>query len=321
MASYKFVVLKLCNILSLTFFLMLQTFYSVAFSKEAIDSILYKTCPNLNLSKSYPYAQQSPAKWHIPSSTNPVKGYALLVHGLNNKPEVMDDLGLYMLTLGIESFRLALTGHKGDPEEMRHVSTSDWQRDVYQGFCLVYEKAKKSGLPLYLIGYSLGGMIPLEIMGEPTGTPVVFTKQILFAPALATHWYVQGIRIFVIFGDDYLIPARVPKEYIVNKGASVIAYKNLDSLLDTLKAQKKSEGISQKTLIFLDPDDELISSKGLLAFINSKNLHPAWTLRFIQDRDSSFRPLYHHLIIDQRSLGPKTWESVKNNIALFLAHK
>ena len=75
-------------------------------------------------------------------------------------------------------------------------------------------------------------------------------------------------------------------------------------------------GINQPntpTLIMIDPKDELVSEKGLRAMIE-KNQLSEWKIFKIQKQDPQLKSNYHHLIIDEASVGVDEWTIIKNNI-------
>jgi hypothetical protein len=71
------------------------------------------------------------------------------------------------------------------------------------------------------------------------------------------------------------------------------------------------------TLIFIDPNDELIRVAGLKKNITRYNL-TNWSITLITSKGAEIRPNYHHLIIDNKSLSHDTWQYIRENSMYFL---
>ena len=63
------------------------------------------------------------------------------------------------------------------------------------------------------------------------------------------------------------------------------------------------------TLVFMDPEDELVSLKDLRKNIKNFGLSN-WEIREVSASLSKLKPKYHHLIIDSDCVDPETWRGI-----------
>ena len=270
-------------------FLLILTFVQVTLASEFSSSIWFK------------------------SSHFPPKSISIVVHGLNLKPEKMNSIAEVLNDGGSDVLRVSLKGHTGNEEEFKKVTRNDWIKDLLEAYREAREKADGLGVPLYFVGYSLGALINLDMMNSYPEARIEYDRMILFAPASAVKKTTYLIKAFHLFGSKYVVPSAANENYRANKnGTPLAAY---DALFGSISRLKKS-GINQPnipTLIMVDPKDELVSEKGLRAMIE-KNQLSEWKIFKIQKQDPQLKSNYHHLIIDEASVGVDEWTIIKNNI-------
>jgi len=105
------------------------------------------------------------------NTSEPYRGRFLLIHGLNDSPYVWADLGQTLADMGFDVRALLLPGHGTTPKAMLDVDYRDWlavtrqhielwQRDTKRVTGNSTEQdATQGDSPLYLGGFSLGGVI------------------------------------------------------------------------------------------------------------------------------------------------------------------
>ncbi len=234
----------------------------------------------------------------------------ILVHGLNLKPSAMDEMGLAVSQKNLAVYRLALPGHKGESEEQRlKIKVSDLTESLASATKLV--RTRCSG-PLYSLGFSLGGLLTVVAQGEGI---VAFDKMLLIAPALSLKSYTHLVTWLFPFFD--IIPSRGPVNYRASKdGTSEALYRALFALQDRVPALK-TKLLERPTRVFLNPDDELVSWSGTAEFIVEKNLEVNWSLTSL-DNDQAELKSFDHLVIDQKTISPQSWEKLLREARLFL---
>ena len=270
-------------------FLLILTFVQVTLASEFSSSIWFK------------------------SSHFPPQSISIVIHGLNLKPEKMNSIAEVLNDGGSDVLRVSLKGHTGNEEEFKKVTRNDWIKDLLEAYREAREKADGLGVPLYFVGYSLGALINLDMMNSYPEARIEYDRMILFAPASAVKKTTYLIKAFHLFGSKYVVPSAANENYRANKnGTPLAAY---DALFGSISRLKKS-GINQPnipTLIMVDPKDELVSEKGLRSMIE-KNQLSEWKIFKIQKQDPQLKSNYHHLIIDEASVGVDEWTIIKNNI-------
>ena len=252
----------------------------------------------------------------------PAKGVIVLVHGLNTKPSKMGDdksegtLAKMFLEAGYHVYRVTLPGHSGEITEMQNIKSQVWLNSALSQYREAAETADKDDIPIYLAAFSLGAAVYLNLM--ISGEDAAFEKMVLFAPAVAAKRIARnGIYAADIFSNDRtIIASKAPAEYRAQRGVSISAYKALFELEDNLN-KHEFVNCNIPALVFIDHDDELISISALRRNINNFNL-TNWIVETISNAGAKINPKYHHLIIDDKSLSPETWNFICKKILYFL---
>lgn len=270
-------------------------------------------------------------QWFYSDTQGKLKGVALVIHGLNLRPDRMQPIISELTGSGIDVLGLSLRGHgenyihsKGIGEDQarleafKNVSYQLWLNEAYLAYLQLKEKGEEKGVPLFLTAFSLGGLIGLELFASHTD--VRFDKQILFAPAIRLNASIYIERIFSPF-PHLVIPSMAPKNYLANKNGTPIAAYN--ALFDSLDQFNNNAGqkLNIPTLVFIDEQDEFIPLKKLKKLVVEKK----WTQWqfYIVEKDKTAREdsFYHH-IIDASSTGKTIWQDMmKALINHLLDHK
>lgn len=246
------------------------------------------------------------------------KAVVILLHGLNLKPEKMDDWAEALKSHGAITLRLSLHGHNQSLANIRDVTGEMW-REQFKKAVSVAQSLAEDKLPIYFIGFSLGALVGLEWLAldkNPHADQI--KKMVLIAPAIATPWYSNAaLSMMSLFGNGFMVPSRSPKEYRVNKGSSVAAYKALFELKCSL-LEKKFKNANVPTLILIDKYDELIPSKEIKKIIGEHRLGQ-WALDIIDNRVAYKNQGFRHLMVDKGSCGPGLWENLVKKVLSHLA--
>jgi esterase/lipase len=252
----------------------------------------------------------------------PVRGIVVLVHGLNMKPSKLGDektegtLVKLFLDIGYHVYRVTLPGAGGTIEEMRNARAEDWLDSALIQYRNAATITLDNDIPVYLAGFSLGALVYNILMN--TQEDVTFAGAVLFAPAVSIkrvpRFAISVVGVFL--PDSTIIRSVSPSEYRAHKGVSISAYKALFKLEDSLY----DDGFANNnipTLVFINPRDELISLSILRKSVNKFNL-TNWDIVTVSAKGARVRPRFHHLIIDDKSVSPKTWEEMRERIMGFL---
>ncbi len=265
------------------------------------------------------YRSEDFTKWHFTQNPSP-KGVAIVHHGLNLKPSKMNQVVGILNELGIDVLNVGLFGHRGNTDEMKNVTHERWISDSYHTYCLASKHAQSKNLPLYFVGFSIGALIYESMMSNTThynlGTPVVFQKAVLFAPAVALTFKTQLLRLITFLPNSTIIPSMSNEDYRANSGTSIGAYEVLfKTKSEMLESQLKQSNIP--TLVFLDPEDSLIDQKELEE-IKKTNSLSQWSIAFVNTDEGPLEKTYHHLIVVEEALGKNQWKRVTEAIKTHL---
>lgn len=237
-------------------------------------------------------------KWFYTEFKNDTKAVILLAHGLNLLPSKMDELARFFNSKKCDVLRISL-GH--NPEL--------WIENFNEEYDAAWEHSDVLQLPIYFVGYSLGGLIGVHhLLNHPNHQ---FAKIALIAPAIHTHFYTK-IPFFLglIFPNKSLRSSNI-EEYRDRTHTTFREYKKMFQLQKEVKKLLLPNKLNIPTLLITNPSDECVASSKLLK-LSDKNQN--WKkLEFLNNYG---RPLkkWHHLMIDSDSLGTEKWNILLQNL-------
>ena len=262
--------------------------------------------------------------WH--SADVELRGVALVIHGLNLKPACMSPVISALNESGIDCLRLSLKGH-GDNfrqregldatqsrlEDFKGVSHSLWFQETLTAYSEARQNASEKRLPLFLVGFSYGGLIGLDLMAARPD--VAFDRALLFAPALSLHGWDYAVRLLGPF-PRMVLPTLAPAGYPANPGTPIAGYNALFETLDHFETHIGPQ-INIPTLVIIDPGDELVSFDGLKRLAQERHLDQ-WRFFPVHRSRSLLHGILRHIIIDETSTGREAWTAIENAMAAHL---
>lgn len=243
-----------------------------------------------------------------PSSLALPDGYqfsAVVIHGLNMRPNKLQELEDLLRQMRVYPLRVELTGHHQNMRK-KQISRHVWLNDFHKKYCQL--PAQK-----IVVGYSLGALVALDYIEQTQNFPLA---AVMFAPALDLKWYTSLVKVFNIFGNDFALPSLSNHEYKANDRTTIQSYNALFDHKEALVGPNLKKH-NYKSLIFIDKEDELVSARGIKQIKKKYGLYN-WALHYVNNRESKFDGKFHHLIIDSNSLGKKEWARVGTAIQEFL---
>jgi len=257
----------------------------------------------------------APVIMYYPSLVKPKVAVTLVVHGLNVKPSAMEPLVNWLSNQGSAIYLVPLSGHHEKGRSIKEVTATIWEAEMLAG----YEQAKKSavvnGLPLYFLGYSLGALLgqSMIVLNQQGGS---FDKQVLLAPAMAIRSRSYLLKFLFLFGKHRMLPSFAPQTYRANNALPLALYQILFSEVKKV-VQSEAQKLNIPTLIVIDPKDELISYTKLVQYVKRFQL-TRYQIITLNDNLKSRRTQYHHLILDEESMGTTNWQLATKAIQAFL---
>lgn len=255
------------------------------------------------------YADQNPTP----------RAVVVVTHGLNLDPVTMTDIEHALQDAGVDVLSLDLSGHESGLDEdgrlvqFREANFSIWREDIDRAVAMAANRASEQSVPLYLVGFSLGGLLSVDYLNRHPDTPV--ERMVLLAPALALRWTSYLLMPLTAL-PNFFLPSVGPADYRANNFAPVSAYESLYEGLSDFLEQVNREHINRPTQVWINEGDELVSPDGLRTFLREQDLS-AWTVRGIS-KSTGAASVLNHLIIDRNSLGEESWEFVRDNMLAFL---
>lgn len=246
----------------------------------------------------------------------------MLVHGLNLTPQRLHSLGRALQGEGFDVLMPALSGHQRGMDDvqrmkaMQTVSAKQWLEELSKAYHMARQRANAQGVPVHLVGYSLGALVALEIEQQ---SGLKFTRKVLIAPAIFLTWPTGLIRPLQGW-PSLVLPSLSPHYYRANSGTSMAAYGALFALqADLIGAWNRSEGNGEPLsggVVFLDPEDEFIDFNATKEAFLSKT-PVTWTMCPLQKSEGAATGI-HHLMIDEQTLGHTAWHRLLTNMTGYL---
>jgi esterase/lipase len=271
----------------------------------------------------------SSIRWYKSKNPAELNGVALVIHGLNGRPDKMESIIAELTACGIDCLNLSLRGHgknyypleKTDSaaarmEAFKSVSYPLWKSEAFQAYRLVKKEGTQYGVPVFFIGFSMGGLLGVDLFASNSN--VNFDKMVLFAPALKMRQRNHLLKIFSPF-PRLVIPSLAHKSYLSNSGTPMAAYNALFEMYDDLQNHLGPK-INVPTVVFIDKQDELISFSGLQEMVQ-KHALDQWKIHPVKKDRTATEIKMHHLIIDQASVGQQMWKEIADSTMMHLLGK
>ena len=248
-----------------------------------------------------------------------LKGVALVIHGLNLRPDKMQPIISKLTESGMDVLQLSLRGHGEnydhrngiDPDKARlqsfkSVSHQLWANEAYLAYYQLKKRGADRGVPLFLAAFSIGGLIGLDLLAFNSG--VRFDKLLLFAPALRLHAFFYLERVLSPF-PSLVIPSMAPKKYLANPAGTPIAAYN--ALFDGLNRFNQYAGpkLNVPTLIIIDQQDEFIPLSKLKKLVKDMGWKQ-WHFFIVEKDQSADEDSFYHHVIDASSTGRTVWRDM-----------
>ena len=107
----------------------------------------------------------------------------------------------------------------------RSVTRQIWLAEAREGYTLARARANANGVPLLLVGFSLGAAIGTDLAIE-TARPAAFDGMILFAPPFIIRWHTRLLRLLAPLRHLSLYSLS-PRKYAANRSTPIAAYNAL----------------------------------------------------------------------------------------------
>lgn len=247
------------------------------------------------------------------------KGVVGLAHGLNNPPSIMGEIAAELVKEGFETTLLELSGHRDDSplSEMRRVSAVKWISE-FQNFMLqVQSRAKECSAPAHFVGYSMGALLHAHYLS----TRENFRSDgnnVYLAPALKTHNFTRLVTWLPLW-NTVVLPSFNHPTAIAQEGSSMAAFRALFEIQNAFNDNASTALKQHRTLILIDPKDELVSYSKTEALLEKLTLQPAWQQQAFTPSEKAKEDFKHHLFLTRQSAGGEAFTKLIHTIVRFLS--
>lgn len=243
-------------------------------------------------------------------------GVVLLFHGLNLAPRAMDPLAQELQKLGFDTVQTTFRGHDGNHEAFRSVTRQEWLFDVEGAFERAVQIADRKQVPLYVIGFSMGGLLAIDYLQDHPELRDRVRKMVLLAPALSLHSVARLLAVSRYLPKNWMIPSLAPQEYAANKGTSIAAYRALYESSRKVRSIGLEAFSRIPTQVWAHPKDELVSALGLEEMAHGMK---EW-MYFPVDQDATIRlsRRFYHFIVHPDAVGDRSYAHLLNEIEAHL---
>lgn len=252
-----------------------------------------------------------PLRSWFPAKDSPIKAVIIALHGFNDYSNFFASSGTFLSRYGIASYAYDQRGFGAAPGRGLWSGTAAYTGDL-ASFVKVLRK-RHPGLPLYVLGDSMGGAVTIAAM---TGNaPPDVNGVILVAPAVwgrdAMPWYqrwllavashtvpwmeLAGKSLNIVPSDNTPMLRALGRDPLVIKGTRIDTMHGLTDLMD--EALLRAERLRLPTLIQYGKNDQIIPKEPVLKILKkmSGNTRPAF-----------YEHGYHMLLRDLQGEQPLT---------------
>lgn len=244
--------------------------------------------------------------------TNTIHAVAVVMHGLNQKPSLMNDVAREMALRGVLCIRGVFSGHGGDAQALASVTRDVWVADVCRVAQFGSTVAKHFGVPLVAVGFSLGGLLVVDAAANAQNPPR-FQRAVLLAPAFTPSFWASCLRMTRYF-PRFPVPSFSPLAYRANNVLPGCAYSALFASAERVECLAKSPF---PAVVYINPRDEIVSFSSIKKFIHKKQGVLGWPVKSVL-RSPEVRGGYRHFLFSRSDMGEHVWRGMLRDAVDFL---
>ncbi|MGG7056053.1 lysophospholipase [Nitrosomonas sp. ANs5] len=235
-----------------------------------------------------PDGTQLPLRYWSPEQDEP-EAVLIALHGFNDYSQFFEAPGKFLKDHGIVSYAYDQRGFGASASRGLWSGIDAYAEDLNQFIDLV--RSEHRGLPVYLLGESMGGAVAIAAMARNQTTAV--DGLILAAPAVWARetmpWYqrtllwllahtipwmtLTGQGLGVVASDNIDMLIELGRDPLVIKATRVEAIHGLTNLMD--EASSNARNIPVNTLMLYGEKDEIIPPKPMYRFLREFADHNA----------------------------------------------
>jgi alpha-beta hydrolase superfamily lysophospholipase len=263
--------------------------------------------PSMTLNAIYtPDGADLPLRTFLPAE--PPRAAIVALHGFNDYSNAFSEAGLYFIKHGIALYAYDQRGFGDAPARGRWVGQRQLADDLYLAIDLVHQR--HPGVPVFVIGDSMGGAIAMVALSAPAHPPV--DGAILIAPAVRGRdtltalqrgvlsvmdstfpWFeVTGQGLRVVPSDNITMLRQLADDPLIIKHTRVDTLRGLVDLMDDASAA--APALTVPTLVQAGERDEIVTPVPTCLMLARLPRRPPGAWRFV------LYPRGYHMLIRDR---------------------
>jgi alpha-beta hydrolase superfamily lysophospholipase len=215
------------------------------------------------------------------------RAVAVLVHGLNMQPASLDSFAAELAAGGLSTYRAALDGHGAPYRRFARTDPAWWLDDTLAALGEASRVARRAGVPLVAVGYSLGCVVLAHALAyaDPREAPA---SCVYYAPAFAPH---RGFEVAgrVLGRTGLRMHSVLPSDLRAHRWLPFSVHRSLFRSLDSLH-RVAFAGSHVPTRVWVDARDELVNVTRL------RSLVARYGLPWVVEEHASPRAPRHRLL-------------------------
>jgi esterase/lipase len=236
------------------------------------------------------------------------KGLVFIVHGLNQKPEMMDGMVKLAKDKNYSQAVITLEGHhaEGSDLKMANLSKGCWEKQIAYAIEKISLIDELQGQKKIFLGFSLGGLLGIDYLKN---NPKSFDQMILLAPAIKVKTHSHFIKfLFPFLKDSKIIKSMACEEERAAEGVSIQGYKELFLIQEKFNNNIVSDNINIPTEIFIHEKDELVSLEKLKLFAEKYQLNK-WQIHSLDEEKQKGPKTFYHQITVPSHVNKTEWQN------------
>lgn len=236
----------------------------------------------------------------------------ILLHGLNNHPEVLSPFKDFLEEKGFKTYVFNLYGHKKD-SPLTHLTLKESLHHLHFQMLQIPKTDE-----VYFLGFSQGALI-FQLYQMMKVCQHQIKAQVLLAPALYIKRQSFLAGLTSLFPETFRLPSRTPKEFRQFDKLNMGYYKQLVDQLNVFQKHGIHHLKTVPTLILSDAKDELVDMNRLHSEMLKNNLD-LWKIVYV-NRNLKHIKHYgkHHIMFNQNYFTEEDWGAMLGEIETMLA--
>lgn len=246
----------------------------------------------------------------FPTDHRPARGVVLVGHGLNTRPDAMTGLVDVLVGAGFHCLRIGFLREDAPRRVPPSLVAAEW----LAAFTAAHAEARERfpALPVHVAGYSLGALVPVVALdADPT---LAVDRMVLIAPAVALTRLASSVRLLTpLARTGAALPSAAPAHVRARTRTPFAEYAALLELFGRARTLSDPHRLGAvPTTVVLDRGDELVSHRGVLAWLAHNGL-TGWTTTTVTGRVRPRRTSPHLLVVEE-ALGARAWQQLADDV-------